>query len=177
MNLGKGKDIILSDTVGFISQLPHHLVASFRATLQEVIDANLLLHIVDASDKEYETHIEDVETVLQEIKADGILSQIVFNKIDLISDEIKEEILEKYPESLMVSAGKEQGLDILLDEVDRKLNIALVIKILVPHAEQKTISHLNELGIVLERAYQDDGVLMEVLLNEEDVYKFKQWKI
>ena len=177
LNLGKGKDVILSDTVGFISQLPHHLVASFRATLQEVIDANLLLHVVDASDKEYETHIKDVETVLKEIKADEIASQIVFNKIDLITADQKVEIEEKYPESLMVSAEVGIGLEILLDEVDKKLNVAHVIKILVPHSEQKTISHLNELGIVIEREYQDKGVLMEVLLNEEDITKFKQWII
>ncbi|MCF7911242.1 MAG: GTPase HflX [Candidatus Cloacimonetes bacterium] len=177
LNLGKGKDVILSDTVGFISKLPHHLVASFRATLQEVIDADLLLHVVDAADKDFETHINDVETVLSEIKAENIASLIVFNKIDLISAEEKEEILEKYPESLLVSAAKELGLEILLDVVDRKLNIAHVIKILVPHQEQKTISHLNKLGVVLERKYQEEGVLMEVLINEEDMQKFIQWKI
>lgn len=177
LNLGKGKDVILSDTVGFISQLPHHLVASFRATLQEVIGADLLLHVVDAADEEYASHIEDVNIVLEEIKAGEIPHMLIFNKSDILAEDRKADISEKYPESLLVSASEKLGLDILLDEVDKKLNIAHVIKILIPHDEQKTISHLNELGVVLDREYRNEGVVMKVLLNEEDIYKFKNWKI
>ena len=177
LNLGKGKDVILSDTVGFISKLPHHLVASFRATLQEVIGADLLLHIVDADDDEYSAHINDVEIVLEEIEANEIPSMIIFNKSDVLSVEQKVAISDKYPESLFISAVEKTGLDILLDEVDKKLNIAHVVEILIPHDEQKMISHLNELGVVMDREYRNEGVMMKVLLNEEDIYKFKQWKI
>ena len=177
INLGKGKDVILSDTVGFISKLPHHLVASFRATLQEVIGADLLLHVVDAADEEYNSHIKDVNIVLEEIKAREIPRMLIFNKSDILPDDRKADISEEYPESLLVSASEKLGLDILLDEVDKKLNIAHVIEILIPHVEQKTISHLNELGVVLDREYRNEGVVMKVLLNEEDIYKFKNWKI
>ena len=177
LNLGKGKDIIISDTVGFISQLPHHLVASFRATLQEVIDADLLLHVVDITDSENRTHIADVEKVLAEIEADEIPAMLVFNKIDLLDDDLQENIAAKYPDAILISSVEKLNLDILLAEVDRKLNIAHVVKILVPHLEQKTISHLFKLGVVLEKEYREDGVLLDVLLNDEDVKKFKQWKI
>ena len=176
LNLGKGRDIIMSDTVGFISQLPHHLVASFRATLQEVIDADLLLHVVDITDEEYECHIADVNIVLKEIKADSIPVMLVFNKIDLVDGQQSDKIREKYPHSLLVSASKNRNLDILLEEVDQILNIAHVVKVLIPHSEQKIIFYLFELGVVQKKEYREDGVLMDVLMNDEDMYQFKKWK-
>ncbi|MCF7919607.1 MAG: GTPase HflX [Candidatus Cloacimonetes bacterium] len=177
LNLGKGRDVILSDTVGFISQLPHHLVASFRATLQEVVDADLLLHLIDVTDANFEQHIADVETVLAEIKAAEIPVLLVFNKIDMLFSEVTEAVKETYPEAVFISASEKINLDNLREVVDQKLNIAHVVKILVPHQEQKIISHLFKLGVVLEKEYKDEGVLMDVLLNDEDLYQFKQWKI
>jgi GTP-binding protein HflX len=176
-NLGKGKDVIFSDTVGFISQLPHHLVASFRATLQEVIDADLLLHVVDIADAEYKDHIADVKKVLKDIKADTIPAMLVFNKTDQISPQRADQMRAEYPEAMLVSALENNNLNILLEEVDRKLNIAHVVQILVPHQEQKTLSYLFEVGKVQEKDYLEQGVLMKVLLNEEDINKFRQWII
>lgn len=176
-NLGKGKDTILSDTVGFISQLPHHLVASFRATLQEVIDADLLLHVVDCSDEKYSGYITDVEDVLSEIGASEIPTQLVFNKIDKADKEQLEIIKEKYPDAVYVSAVEKENLEILLDKVDKKLNIAHEVKLMIPHDKQKLISHLFELGIVVEKEYTAEGVLMKALVNDEDMYKFNEYKV
>ena len=177
LNLGKGRDIILSDTVGFISQLPHHLVASFRATLQEVKDADLLLHIIDASSNDYITHINDVVTVLTEIKCDTIQRKMIFNKIDLLSKNELTSLKEKYPDAVFISATKKRNLDFLLEQVDDQLNMAHKVSFLIPHIEQKAISQMFELGDILKKEYREDGVLLQVILNDEDLYMFEKWKV
>jgi GTPase len=177
IELAKGKKIILSDTVGFISHLPHHLVASFRATLQEVRDADLLLHITDASAPEYKEHLKDVDTVLKEIGSDDIPQLIVFNKTDAISHAHDlNDLKNQYSEGIFISALKKENLDFLLDIVDKKLNAAHEHSLLIPHAEQKVLSSLFELGEVLSKEYHEDGVLIKVLLNDEDLYRFENWK-
>ena len=177
LNLGKGRDIIISDTIGFISQLPHHLVASFRATLQEINDADLLLHIIDASLNNYITRINDVVTVLTEIKCDNIPRKMVFNKIDLLSKNELMSLKEKYPDAVFISANKKSNLDFLLERVDEQLNMAHKFSFLIPHIEQKAISQMFELGDILKKEYRNDGVLMQVIINDEDLYMFEKWKV
>jgi len=88
LTLAKGRDMILSDTVGFISDLPHHLVASFRATLKDVVDADLLLHLIDSSDELFPLYIDEVQKVLKQIEADDVPQLMVLNKADA-ADRIK----------------------------------------------------------------------------------------
>ncbi|MGQ9816703.1 MAG: GTPase HflX [bacterium] len=102
--------ILISDTVGFLRNLPHSLIASFRATLAEVLEADLLIHIVDASDRDIDTKLETVDKVLSEIGVDNKPRLLVFNKLDRIFHEEKLRLSEKFPEALFVSATEGAGI-------------------------------------------------------------------
>jgi GTP-binding protein HflX len=113
---------LLTDTVGFIRKLPPHLVASFRATLEEVAEADLLLHVVDATEPDIDAHIQAVETVLESIGAMGIPRLSVFNKIDGVSDEVSALGLRaRYPGAVFVSALTREGLPELKEATMRHL--------------------------------------------------------
>jgi len=115
-------DVLLSDTVGFIRNLPHHLVASFRSTLEEARHADLLLHVVDASHPEAQHQIETVEEVLKELGIEGIDPILVLNKIDAVEDRSLVDVLRaKYPNSVTVSAATGDGLDKLNAAVAERL--------------------------------------------------------
>jgi GTP-binding protein HflX len=111
----------LSDTVGFIDRLPHTLVAAFRATLEEVADADLLLHVVDASIEDYERHMQAVERVLGEVDAGDVPVLLVFNKVDRLDEGAREHLRQAYEQSLQISAVTGDGVDQLLAEVARAL--------------------------------------------------------
>lgn len=111
----------LSDTVGFIDRLPHTLVAAFRATLEEVADADLLLHVVDASIDDYERHLLAVERVLGEVDASEVPVLLVFNKVDRLDEGAREHLRQAYEGSLQISAVTGSGIDDLLAEVARSL--------------------------------------------------------
>jgi GTP-binding protein HflX len=111
----------LSDTVGFIDRLPHTLVAAFRATLEEVADADLLLHVVDASIEDYERHMQAVERVLAEVDAGDVPVLLVFNKVDRLDAGAREHLRQAYEHSLQISAATGDGVDQLLVEIARAL--------------------------------------------------------
>jgi GTP-binding protein HflX len=111
----------LSDTVGFIDRLPHTLVAAFRATLEEVADADLLLHVVDASIEDYERHLVAVERVLGEVDAADVPTLLVFNKVDRLDDGAREHLRQAYEGSLQISAITGDGVETLLIEIARAL--------------------------------------------------------
>jgi GTP-binding protein HflX len=129
VNGAKAQAILVTDTVGFIRKLPHHLVASFRSTLVETLEADLLLVMADASDPEMESQLEEVERVLDDLGAAGRPRLLVFNKIDrLLHDEEAIGIRARYPGSFAISAQSGEGLDALRarlsEEVLRKRNEA-----------------------------------------------------
>jgi GTP-binding protein HflX len=105
--------MLISDTVGFLKNLPHNLIASFQATLAEVLEADILIQIIDATDEDFETKISTVDNVLEEIASHEIKKILVFNKIDRLFDEEKDRCMRKYPDAVFVSAKEHTGLDIL----------------------------------------------------------------
>lgn len=177
LEIGRGDSIVLSDTVGFISNLPHSLIASFRATLRDVMDADLLIHLVDINDENCEEHIKAVKSVLKEIEANNIPSQIVFNKIDLLGEyRVKEEVFaDVYTGSLFISAVTGENIDLLLAKIDEKLNQASRLKLLFPFEEQKLIANLHEYATVISKDFTDYGVSVEAVVNKEDLYKIKKF--
>jgi GTP-binding protein HflX len=112
---------LLTDTVGFIRKLPPHLIASFRATLEEVVEADLLLHVVDATEADPDGHIEAVEAVLESLGAMARPRLLVFNKIDAIPEEERFGLRARYPGAVLVSAAKREGIAELRDEALRRL--------------------------------------------------------
>lgn len=175
--LAKGRDMILSDTVGFISNLPHHLVASFKATLKDVIDADLLLHVVDAADEQMEKYRQEVQAVLKQIGAEEIDQLLVLNKIDLL-DELKIKFLQKqFPSAIAVSARQGENLSELETSIDEILHKAEKHILLIPHDRQKTINHLHELGEIIETEYLEEGVKIAAIINQEDMHEFKEFTL
>ncbi|NLV16171.1 MAG: GTPase HflX [Syntrophomonadaceae bacterium] len=154
-----GGHFILSDTVGFINKLPHQLVASFRATLQEVKDAHLLLHVIDAAQEEMDGRINTVEQVLEQINAVSDQALRVYNKVDLLSFEEVDRLTALYPEGLMVSAVTGQGLEQMVEEIRNRLfSEAMEIKLLIPYKRGELIAKLYEHTQILSRLDVPEGV-------------------
>lgn len=151
-------EILLSDTVGFVRDLPHHLVASFRSTLEEARQADLLLHVVDSSNPEVEHHIKTVYQVLDEIGIDHQDAILVFNKTDKIEDRSKLDVLRlKYDNAISVSAVSGEGLDRLTQTViDRLASGYAIIEIDTPVGNGKLLSQLEDHSLILSREYSSD---------------------
>jgi len=175
LSLSKGRNMILSDTVGFISDLPHHLVASFRATLKDVVDADLLLHIVDSADDLFPNYIEEVQKVLIQIKAEVIPQMMVLNKSDE-ADLIKLKFyLKAHEDSISISAKKGENIEELLQKVDEQLHSADKYVLLIPHTEQKAVNLLHKLGQVELIEYLEEGVQITAVINQEDMHEFERF--
>ena len=170
VELTHNRTILLSDTVGFIKKLPHHLFASFRATLQETAEADLLLHVVDMSHPYYETQINTVNEVLAELKVENTPTIVVYNKIDH-ADAGEEERLAKAfvdnPRKVAISAHTGAGLEILKEKIlyhGHERDVTLDLQI--PQSQGRLLSQLHEQGEVLERSYDAGDVRMRVRLDE-----------
>ncbi|NLB19038.1 MAG: GTPase HflX [Syntrophomonadaceae bacterium] len=158
-----GGHFILSDTVGFINKLPHQLVASFRATLQEVKEADLLLHVIDAAEDGVDRRIKTVEQVLVQINAVPDQALKVYNKIDLLSAEEINKLTSSYPGGLLVSATTGVGKAPLLVEIrDRLFSEAVKIELIIPHNRGDLIAKLYEHTQILDRLDVPEGVELTV---------------
>jgi GTP-binding protein HflX len=174
--LGGGREVLLSDTVGFIRNLPHHLVASFRATLEEAIHANLLLHVVDTASPEAESQIAAVEGVLEELGVSDKPTLLVLNKADAVQDHAAVTILRKaHPDAVLVSSKTGDGLDALRDAVLTRLRSAQrAVQLAVPLTAGKALNFLETCADVSERRYEDGCAILDVRITPEaleHVYK------
>lgn len=151
--------ILLSDTVGFIRNLPHGLIESFKSTLAEVLDANLLLHIIDVSHANYHSQMETTTQVLKEIGADEIESLLVFNKMDQVEDIFLSKILEKkYPESICISAHSRSDIKRLRDHIFQHFKEQFVEKhITVRSDDTDALSKIYRYCVVLDADYESEG--------------------
>ena len=159
LRLPTNQNVLLTDTVGFIRKLPHRLVEAFKATLEEVVQADLQLHVVDISHPLAEEQIRAVNTVLEEIGAAGKPTLMVFNKIDRVENgELVNRNLERYPNTVAVSATTGQGFPELLAELGSQLRPAReLVELKVPHSEPAVIARLHAVGQVVERDYNGDS--------------------
>lgn len=155
-----GEDILISDTVGFIRNLPHHLIASFRSTLEETNQADLLLHVVDASHPNADDHIRSVRNVLEDIGADDIPSLLLFNKQDKIEDQFDYSVLQSnHPEAIEISAKTGEGLDLLEEEIEEIIDERRVeLNLRIPQSEGKLISQVNHRGKILEQNPNEQNI-------------------
>ena len=158
--------VLLSDTVGFIRDLPHHLVASFRATLEEARQARLLLHVVDASSPQAEEQITAVQRVLQELGIGDKRILIVFNKIDQIVDQTALTILrQNHPRSVAISARTREGFDALREAVISELESDFADSEVVTLASNgKVLAYLNAHAEIYRQEYRDDRVVIHCFL-------------
>ncbi|MEK4351262.1 GTPase HflX [Paenibacillus sp. FSL R5-0475] len=170
LELAGGKEVVLTDTVGFIQNLPHDLVASFRATLEEVNEANLVLHVVDASSPMREEQMEIVQSILQDLGASGTPQIVLFNKIDLCQPE-QLEMLPTGTGYLKISALNPEDLTRITEMIADEL-AGDTLNFRIPGDRGDISSLLYRVGEVLETTYDENDVLYNVRLNKEDYDKW-----
>jgi GTP-binding protein HflX len=163
--LPNGEKIILTDTVGFIRKLPHRLVDAFRATLEETLVANLLLHVVDLSNPQFEEHMETTLTVLSELGAKEKEILTVFNKVDLLkeNDLVNLRISQNYKDGDMVylSCKSGEGISDLMELIERKLGLRREpITYLIPHDKYSLVVNIRKEGCLAEESAEEDGMLI-----------------
>lgn len=159
--LPNNETVLLTDTVGFIQNLPHHLVAAFRATLEEVVEADLLLHVVDAAHPNMEGQIEAVNRVLESLGAAAKPFIMVYNKIDLLLDAVPPRT-ENGPPAVALSALSGRGLEDLLGAVARALSSRRIrTNFFIPYQKSAALSMLHEKGRVLHEEHGGEGITVE----------------
>lgn len=175
---GSALPALLSDTVGFVSHLPHHLVASFKATLEEAVNADLLLHVVDASNPEVFDQIESVEKVLGEIGCGQKDLLVVLNKCDAIRDmSIFESLQTVQPQAACISARTGLNLDTLIAAVqDRIRRKQSTIRIVCDIADGKLQSFLHSSATILRREFTDDAVHIEASIGPAQLAQLRRFK-
>jgi GTP-binding protein HflX len=167
----KGVEVLLSDTVGFVRNLPHQLVASFKATLEEAVNADLLLHVIDVANEDALSQVESVNQVLAEIGCGRKPTLLVLNKIDAIKDLSPLEMLETiHPEAVSISAKSGLGLDTLRAKVAEYYRGGdIVLRVSASHANGKVQSFLRAHGRILSEQYHDGAVIVEVRLGQNQL--------
>lgn len=170
-----GKEFLLSDTVGFIRELPHMLIKAFRSTLDEVKNSDLLLHVVDLSNEEYEENIRVTNSTLKEIGADNIPVIYVFNKCDKVND-------TKLPyvdgNKVYISAKNNIGINELINVISNNIFKEYVTcKMEIPFKRGDIVSYLKEKYDFISTQYTNDGTLIEICLNKKDYGKYKNYII
>ena len=181
LNLPDGRPAILSDTVGFISDLPHELVESFRATLEEVKEADVILHVRDIASEETTAEAEDVRAVLDRLGIDIEERNLieVWNKADLLEPEIREELAgdarRHHPQAVLVSAASGAGLDDLLAAIARLVDDAPPVSVHLTAAEGAAVAWLYRHGRVMDRIDDDEGgSRLAVRLSAQALGQFEQ---
>jgi len=172
IQLADNKHFLLTDTVGFVSKLPHQLIKAFRSTLEEVTEADLLLHVVDISHPDYETQIEITNKVLEELGVKDTPMIYVYNKSDLKKDDF----LTAVENSVEISAKLSQNMDILLEQIKQSvLNDYVKASLLIPYDQGNIVSYLNKHASVLQVKYLDEGTLLEVECSLHDYKRFDKY--
>ena len=158
LRLPGNQNVLLSDTVGFIRKLPHGLVEAFKATLEEVVQADLLLHVVDLSHEQAEEQILAVNRVLEEIGAAGKPTIMVFNKIDRFSERsVLNRWHELFPNSVAISAKTQEGLPALLGELGSQIRpLREFVELSVPHNQSAVMARLHAVAQVVEKDYEGE---------------------
>ncbi len=164
LQIDESHPILLSDTVGFIRKLPHNLVASFKSTLKEVLEADLILVMLDISSSQIEDHFQTIENVLKDMGAQEIPQILVLNKVDLLTDgNMIEKRQREFPDSVTVSAKQHLRLSELKSRILGKMEENFqTIDLEFPYDQGKTIAHAQEGVEVLKREYEEDRVKLKI---------------
>jgi GTP-binding protein HflX len=155
--------VLISDTVGFIKKLPHDLVASFRSTLAEALEASLLLFVVDASDPTHESQLEVSRNALREIGADVVPSRLLLNKIDRASETDRAALRAKHPDAILLSANSPEDAATLRETIIGFFEAAMVEdELVLPYAKQGFLNDVYENARVLSEDYDSTGRIMKI---------------
>lgn len=171
LSLPNGQDIMLIDTVGLVRRLPHKLIDAFKSTLEEAKNADLILNVCDASSDECAEHLEVTENLLKELGCEGTPVISVMNKCDLIPDLYDIPVIGK---AVMISAKSGAGIDKLLKEIENTLpETKSRVTLLIPFSKGSVIADIRRDGVVYSESYNENGTLIEALVNIEYLKKIK----
>lgn len=172
-DLGGGQTVLLSDTVGFVRNLPHHLVASFRATLEETINSDLLFHVVDAASHDAPGQFKAVESVLEELGCGEIPRINVLNKVDAIEDDSAVHLLRNSLSDVVeISARNGIGIDSLKEQVlDRMRNRYARLQIETDSGNGRLLAYVSQYGHILDTSYHDEMMILDVRLPTQEVQR------
>lgn len=171
----EGRRYLVTDTVGFIEKLPHQLVEAFKATLEETVLADLILHVVDGSagEERMQAEMAAADSVLDEIGAGDKPRLLVLNKIDLLDSEQRSEARIDHPEGIQVSAVTGEGLDALRKGMERAFEETMTpVELLVPYSEGARLHELHEVAGKVDREDGPEGVLVKTRLPLGEVHRF-----
>ena len=174
IRLEDNKSFLLTDTVGFVSKLPHHLVKAFRSTLEEARNADLLLHVVDVSNEEHRYMMEVTNLTLQAVGVENVPTLYIYNKSDLAG--------VRYPtvngDGLWIAAKEGQGLDELLEAIKKRIFADYVTcRMVIPFDRGDIVAYLNEHANIQETEYEEEGTLLKVELSHADYDRYQQFVI
>jgi len=181
LHLPGGERVLITDTVGFVRKLPHQLVEAFRSTLEEVAEADLLVHVVDASATEPEFQMDAVRAVLSDLGADRVPELLAFNKTDLLDGNEDGNRIERtaarHPGSVLVSAHTGQGVNDLLVAIGERLRaLTQVVELVVPYDRGDLVAALHRHGEVLSEEHTDDATRLRVRLDAADATRFDEFR-
>lgn len=172
IKLPKGREVLLTDTVGFINKLPHDLVAAFKSTMEEILRAKCLLHVIDASNPDKQKHIKTVEKVLKDIGADSIKQIIIYNKADKISDD--EAVYLKSKDAFVVSAKNSKGLKELLEKVEKAVTPQHSLhKVKIDYTHQDLKGKIYKLANVKSEKYEKNNLVITFECSKENWKKIQ----
>lgn len=178
LQLPNGENIIISDTVGFLHKLPHHLIEAFKATLEEVKEADLLIHVLDVSNSRVYEKAKSVFEVLKELEADQKPMVTALNKIDLLDDQIwLSRLKEDFSNPVAISAKFKQNLGLLLEKIQENFTSRMVkLKIMIPHSRMDLVDLFYREGKIEEISYLQKGIKIELSLPKTVYYKLSHNK-
>jgi GTP-binding protein HflX len=171
--------VLFSDTVGFIRKLPHTVIESFKATLEELKSADLLVHVVDLSHPQWEEHITATDGVIRELGADGKHTLVVFNKIDgVANDGAVDAALSRYPHSVAISVKTGENLEQFVDELQNQLSAwRMKEKFRIPQADSAALAELHRVGHVIDIRYEGDDALVTANIPPALETKFARYAV
>ena len=174
IQLSDNKEFLLTDTVGFVSKLPHQLIKAFRSTLEEVTEADLLLHVVDISHPEFETQMQITNKVLDELGVKDTPMIYVYNKSDLADDSV----VLPLEHSIKISAKHSINVDELLEEIKKQIFTQYIkTQLLIPYDCGSIVSYLNEHASISKTEYLDKGTLIEVECSPTDYERLLKYTV
>ena len=169
-NVGQDNTVLLSDTVGFVRDLPHHLVASFRATLEEAIHADMLLHVVDVSHSQAEEQLAATNAVLKELDCSDKDILLVLNKVDQAKSTRADTLMTLYPDAICISARTGQGIERLVQNVQQRVTGAWMhVRVTCSYGDGRAVSYIRAHGTVICEEYTETGIVLDAHLGR------RQW--
>jgi GTP-binding protein HflX len=177
MELPEGREVTLTDTVGFINKLPHGLVEAFRSTLDEVSEADLLLQVADASHPQLEAQMQSVQEVLAEIGAAQRPHVVVLNKADLLGAAAREALMNRHPRAVLVSAATGEGIDALLQRIAKEAaRGSVTLTVLVPYTRGDVVQLAHERGQVLVEHHTASGTRLVVRVPSDAAHELEDFE-